>query len=157
MRRKDREVTDVTKIDEIFAKCRVMRLAMNEGESPYIVPLNFGYEKSTVGEYLYFHCANEGKKLDLIKACPNVCFEMDCDHSLIGGKIACDYGYTFSSIIGKGKAEILTEPCDKIHGLKVLMKHQTGRDFEIDEKMSRAVTVCRVMIENKSCKMRSSF
>lgn len=157
MRRKDREVTDNEKIADIFAKCKVIRIAMNDGEAPYIVPLNFGYEKAGDGEYLYFHCANEGKKLDLIKACPKICFEADCDHGLIGGEKACEYGYTFSSIIGKGTAEILTKPCDKIHGLKVLMRHQTGQDFEIDEKMSRSVTVCRIIINEKSCKARSSF
>ena len=38
--------------------------------SPYVVPVNYAY----VGGKILFHCALEGKKLDCIRANPNVCF-----------------------------------------------------------------------------------
>lgn len=66
MRRKDREITDFNEIMNIINKCDVCRLALFDEDYPYIVPLNFGVDKEDDQLYLYFHCANQGKKLDLL-------------------------------------------------------------------------------------------
>ena len=42
MRRKDREVTDFQTMVDIMSRCRVCRLALNDGEVPYLLPVNFG-------------------------------------------------------------------------------------------------------------------
>ena len=47
--------------------------------------MNFGYVGG-IEKRLYFHCANEGRKLDMIGKNNYVCFEMDSDHRLIEGK-----------------------------------------------------------------------
>lgn len=44
MRRRDREIKEFDRIVEIVKKCDVCRIAVNDGEFPYIVPLNFGTE-----------------------------------------------------------------------------------------------------------------
>lgn len=44
MRRKDREITDFDEIVAIMRKCDVCRIAVNDGDTPYIVPMNFGLE-----------------------------------------------------------------------------------------------------------------
>jgi len=44
---------------------------MIEGKIPYIVPMNFGYEMADGALSLYFHCANEGRKINIIKKNPN--------------------------------------------------------------------------------------
>ena len=43
MRRKDREVTDEARIDEIISRCTCCRIGFNDSGEVYIVPLNFGY------------------------------------------------------------------------------------------------------------------
>ena len=43
MRRKDREVTDEARIDEIISRCNCCRIGFNDSGEVYIVPLNFGY------------------------------------------------------------------------------------------------------------------
>ena len=45
MRRKDREVTDEARIDEIISRCNCCRIGFNDSGEVYIVPLNFGYVK----------------------------------------------------------------------------------------------------------------
>ena len=45
MRRHDREITDKNEILEIMDRCDVCRLAFNDGDYPYILPLNFGIEE----------------------------------------------------------------------------------------------------------------
>ena len=44
MRRKDREIVDITEILEIIGKADVLHLGLFDGEYPYVVPLHYGYE-----------------------------------------------------------------------------------------------------------------
>lgn len=61
MRQKNREIKDINKIAEVIDACEVCRIAINDEEYPYIVPLNFGYEmKDNI--ILYFHSALEGQE-----------------------------------------------------------------------------------------------
>lgn len=67
MRRKDREITDFNEIIEIMKKCDSVTLGLNDDGYPYLVPLNFGLHVDGEQVELYFHCAIQGTKLDLIK------------------------------------------------------------------------------------------
>ena len=67
MRRSDREIKEYNEIIGVIEKCDVCRLALNNDGYPYIIPLNFGFKEENGKAELYFHCANEGTKLELIK------------------------------------------------------------------------------------------
>ncbi len=67
MRRTDREVKDTAEIMKIIEKCDVCRLGLSDGNVPYVVPMNYGYEYSDGKLTLYFHGAKEGKKLQIIQ------------------------------------------------------------------------------------------
>ena len=64
MRRRDREITDKQDILEVMRKCDVCRIALHDGDYPYIVPLNFGLQVENDMPVLYFHGALEGKKYE---------------------------------------------------------------------------------------------
>jgi len=147
MRRKDREVTREPELQAILEECKVCRIAVTDQDGPYIIPMNFGYVYENGALTLYFHSAKEGRKLDAIRQNPQVAFEMDCGHGLVEGKAACEYGYSFSSITGKGTARIVTDLEEKKKALSCLMFHQTGRAFEFDEKQAGSVDVIRVEAE----------
>ena len=80
MRRKDREVTDLSDIIGIMENCDVCRLALNDDGYPYILPLNFGMAVNGDKITLYFHSALEGYKVGLIRNDNRASFEMDCKH-----------------------------------------------------------------------------
>lgn len=124
MRRSDREIKEVGTILEIIDQCKVCRLAMNDDEGVYIVPLNFGYEYAQDKLVLYFHSAGEGRKINALSQSQEICFEMDCAHRLLEGKNACDYGYSFKSIIGYGQVTFIEELAKKSRALTFLMKQQ---------------------------------
>ncbi|GHV69012.1 pyridoxamine 5'-phosphate oxidase [Spirochaetia bacterium] len=140
MRRHDREITNIDEKINIIDKCKVCRIALCDGEEPYIVPLNFGYTFENNSLTLYFHGALEGRKIDLLKKNNKACFEVDCGHELIEGKEASEYSYAFESIIGFGKIVFLETDEEKTRGLRILMKHQTGKDFEQFSEQALAVT-----------------
>ncbi len=107
MRRKEREVTDLSEIKEILKKADVLRIALNDGVYPYIVPVNFGFETEEDKLMLFFHGAKEGKKHEVIKKDNHVTFEIDCGHMLIepAGEEACTASFAYESIIGHGIVE----------------------------------------------------
>ena len=121
MRRKDREITDFDEMMKIIAKCDTCRVAMFDETFPYIVPFNFGTDLEDDQLYLYFHCAMEGKKLDLIAKDNRVTFEMDCDHNFIlyEERMSCTMGY--ESVIGHGVIETVPDE-NKYESLKILME-----------------------------------
>lgn len=82
MRRNDREITNFEDILSIMEQCDVCRLALNDTDVPYILPLNFGMERKDEQIYLYFHGASEGRKYELLAQNNTVSFEMDCAHRL---------------------------------------------------------------------------
>lgn len=153
MRRKDREVTDFMKIADIISRCTCCRIGFYDGGEVYIVPLNFGYQTKENTYTFYFHGANEGRKIDLMKKNPNVGFEMDTDYALHEADYACGHSARFQSIIGNGIVSIVSETEEKKLGLSLLMEHNTGkRDWDFDEKMVNAVSVFKLEVTKMSCK-----
>lgn len=151
MRRKDREITDINDIISIIKKCDCCRIAFFDDKFPYIVPMNFGMNYVNNKITLYFHCANEGKKLDLIERNPNVSFEMDCSHKLLVGEVACDYSMEYESVIGSGVATIANE--NKIEALTHLMKNYSDeKRFHFDENVLKAVTVFKIDVSEITSK-----
>ncbi len=127
MRRHDREITDKNEILEIMNRCDVCRLAFNNGDYPYILPLNFGIEEKAGHIILYFHSALEGYKTELIKRDNRVSFEMDCKHEL---KYDDEKGYctmAYESVIGRGRIEVLPDE-EKANALRKLMGHYHKSD-----------------------------
>ncbi len=154
MRRKDREITDFDEIVSIIKRCDVCRLALNDEEFPYIVPLNFGLEVRGDQAFLYFHAASEGKKLDLIARDNRASFEMDCDHSLIlsDEKMSCTMSY--ASVIGRGTIELLPEE-EKYEALKILMRQYRAEDFPFSTKPMKVTAVMRMTVLDMVGKRRS--
>ena len=155
MRRKDREITDPFRINEILMQAKILHLGMFDDQYPYVVPMHYGCEFDGNTITLYVHCASEGHKLDLIRRNPNVFAEIDTDTKLIEGKAACSYGSAYASVMIRGRAEIIEDPAEKIKGLSLLMKNQTGKDFVFNEMMASAVTVLRITSDSFTAKQRS--
>ena len=144
MRRADREVNNIQKIEEIIQTCDCCHLGLIDEDKPYIVPLNFGYQYEDGHLILYFHSAKSGRKIDALQENSAVAFEMDCAHRLIEAENPCQYGYAFASIIGNGDALLVENREEKKKALSLLMKHQTGKDFTFDNQMADAVAVFRI-------------
>jgi len=156
LRRKDREVAETTDLCAILEQCKVCRIAMVDEGRPYLVPLNFGYEMVSEKLFLYFHCAKQGRKIEILKGNPQVCFEMDCEHQLIEGDSACTYGYAYASLIGNGKASFIEDGGQKKHALAKILEHQTGKkDLCFDDRMIQNVTLFQIVSNDFTGKRRT--
>ncbi len=144
MRRKDKEINDVGAIEAILRKASVCRLGLCEANQPYVVPLCFGYKDNT----LYFHCAGQGKKLDIIRKNNNVCFEVDINHELVKADKACDWGMKYKSVIGFGKAVFIEDIESKRKALDVIMQQYSEKSFEYPANAIENIVVIKVEIES---------
>jgi uncharacterized protein len=123
MRRRDRQVEGVKEIEEIISRCQVCHLALSDPHGhPYALALNFGYLPGPPPT-LYFHCARQGKKLDLIQVNPKAAFIIDRDLELKTGPMACDWGMNYESVMGTGCIAIVLDPAERKLGLDAIMAH----------------------------------
>jgi uncharacterized protein len=138
MRRKEKQINETADIEQILKRGEVCRLGFVDKNVPYIVPMNYGYHDQT----LYFHSAREGRKIDLIRANPLVCFEVDELVKMNKAANACDWGASFRSVIGTGTARILETPAEKKNGLDIIMAQYSGRSFNYpDEKLAKTAVI----------------
>ena len=120
MSKADREIKNKEEIIDIIKRCDVIRLAFNNGDYPYILPLNFGFEINENKIIFYFHSALEGTKVEIMKREMKATFEMDCKHELQYDESKGYCTMAYESIIGRGKIRILSEH-EKMDALKKLM------------------------------------
>ncbi len=154
MRRRELEVTDQNEILSVLDECKVLYLGLADGEQPYVVPMNYGYTYENETLILYLHGAKEGYKYDVIRGNQKVSFAMACNVEPFEGKVACQYGMTYFSVMGKGVAEITEDVEEKIKALSILMKTQTDKDFEFNDKLVSIVNVIKITVDTFSAKKR---
>ena len=156
MRRQDRMVTNIDEIKDILNSTRIIHLGMMDGDYPYVVPLHFGYEIVDDILYIYVHGYHEGKKFNLIQENPHVFIEIDGnDEALVsGGDIPCKYSSVYSSVMGRGEASYIDSTDEKSHGLQMLMKQQTGREFTFTDAMVNSVGVVQIKVVDYTAKRR---
>ncbi len=154
MRRNDREITDFAVMESVFNEADVCRVAFADNSIPYIVTLNYGFllGKKNV---LYFHCAPEGRKINMLRKNGYVCFTLDTDHKLFEGKKACGWGMTFKSVVGYGSISIVEDPAERIEALDLIMNHYGGDgNYEYDEKQMTKTMILRLDISEMSGKQK---
>ena len=154
MRKREREVTDLAEIRSILDQCKILHLGLSDDGQPYVVPLNYGYLIEDERLTFYLHGATEGYKYEVLKKNPKVSFAMECNAVPFEGKTACQYGMSYRRLMGKGTAVLITDPEEKQRGMSVLMKTQTGKDFEFNEKLVSIVNVIKIITDEYSAKQR---
>ena len=114
MRRKDREMPRNMAL-AVTDKCAYSVFAtVNPDGSPYCIPLCLARE----GEWLYFHSAPEGHKIDNLKQRNRVCICCVGDVKPVPGEFSIE----FESAVINGTASEVTDREEKIRGLSLISK-----------------------------------
>ena len=152
--KRERQVTDQAEILRILDTAKVVHVGMSVDDEPYVVPMNYGYTMEDGKLTLYLHSALRGKKLDMMAKNPRVFFELDCDQAPFEGKLPCQYGLVYSSVMGRGTASIVEDVEEKKRAMTILMKTQTGKDFTFEERLVSIVAVVRIDVAEYTAKHR---
>ena len=154
MTKRERQITDEAQITAILDAGKVLHLGLAVDNEPYVVPMNYGYTRENGKLVMYLHSAVRGKKLDMIRANPKVFFEIDCDLVPFESELPCQYGLSYSSVMGKGIAHIVDDVEEKKKAMSILMKTQTNKDFTFEDRLVSVVAVIRIDVENYTAKHR---
>jgi uncharacterized protein len=148
MRKPEKEIKDRSEIDLIIRRSKVCRLGMSDNGQPYIIPLCFGYD----GKAVYFHCAKEGRKLEIIHKNNSVCLEFDILEGMVEADKACDWGIKYQSVIAFGKAKVIDGPDEKRAALAVLMSQYSNQSYSFPDEKLAITCVVKVEIDEISGK-----
>lgn len=132
MRRSDRERDRQFALD-VIDRCEYGVTAFVTEGSPYCIPLSL----VRVGEELYFHCALEGYKLDLLRKNPKVCI------SFVGSNVAATDAFTtyFQSAVVEGTAYEVTQREERIEALRALCRKLTPMNMgDFDNAIARSLS-----------------
>jgi nitroimidazol reductase NimA-like FMN-containing flavoprotein (pyridoxamine 5'-phosphate oxidase superfamily) len=115
VRRKDREITDSDALKQVLKSTKYVTIALCMDNEPYLVSLSHGYDEPR--NCLYFHCADEGKKLVYLKANSKVWGQAVQDYGVTD---ECDYAYT--SVHFKGTVSLIDDLREKQHAMEVMVR-----------------------------------
>jgi nitroimidazol reductase NimA-like FMN-containing flavoprotein (pyridoxamine 5'-phosphate oxidase superfamily) len=148
MRRKDKEIADKEEIEEIVKKAMICRVSLSVGGEPYVFPVNYGYRDGC----LYFHSAQQGKKIEMMRKNPHICFQVDTDVEIVPAENACDWSIKYKSVIGFGKAEFLYSLEEKKQALQTIMSQYSDLEYTFTEKSLASVCIVCLHIEEMTGK-----
>lgn len=153
MRRSDR-ARDLDFSLALIDRCTHGVMALSTGEEvPYCLPLSL----VRVGDDLYFHCAHQGRKIDLLRRSPRVCVTF-VGEDRPAFEAPAEYTTWFQSAIVTGTAGEVTDPVEKIEALralcqKVTPEHMDGFDAAIEKSLA-VTAVWKVHMEEISGKAK---
>ena len=147
-------ITEPEEIARILDTAKVLHMGLAVDNEPYVLPMNYGYTLEEGKLTLYLHSAVKGRKLDMIRSNPKVSFSVDCDRQPFEGRVPCQYGLVYSSIMGRGTATIVEDVEEKMQAMSILMKTQTGKDFTFNERLVSIVAVIRIDVAEYTAKNR---
>ena len=148
MRRKEKEITSVEEMVAVIRACSVCRVAMADGDTPYVVAMNFGYRDDAI----FLHCAPEGRKLDILEKNPKVCVLFDTGHELTTGSRSCKWGMRYQSVMAFGVAEPLTSAPERKAALDVIMGNHGGEGGDYQEAVLKKLTVLKITVSSMTGK-----
>jgi nitroimidazol reductase NimA-like FMN-containing flavoprotein (pyridoxamine 5'-phosphate oxidase superfamily) len=122
-RRKDREITESQALKKVLRSTKYVTIAMCMDNEPYLVSLSHGYDEAQ--NCLYFHCADEGKKLVYLKANSRVWGQAVLDYGVTD---ECDYAYT--SVHFRGTVSLIDDLREKQHGMEVMVRQLSEKPEE---------------------------
>ena len=149
MRKVNQEIRDPAIMEEILSGAVICRIAMADGNVPYLLPFNYGYRDRCI----YIHSALSGKKISLLKQNNKVCFEIEQTAKVIPKEKACHWGTLYRSVIGYGTVEIITDPENKQRGLEIIMAQHGAPDLtDFEPKELKAMVILKLTINTMTGK-----
>jgi len=148
MRRKDKEITDKKMMLDIISRAQVCYLGMSKGNMPYVIPINFGYYEDTI----YFHCALEGEKIDVLQENPHVCMVFNVDNKLSNDIAQDDWTMHYKSVIAYGKIEFIMDITQRQDAINIMFHHYGGKDYPLPEPVLAKTMFIKVKMEKMTGK-----
>ena len=140
IRRKEKAIEDVAELKEIIRTAQYVTVALCKDNEPYLVSLSHGYDPNK--NCVYFHCASEGKKMDILKENNVVWGQALIDKGYIQGK--CDHLY--ATVQFKGTVVFIDDFEEKKEALLNMVHKLDDNPDDVAEKQLTEKSIARVTI-----------
>lgn len=151
IRRKEKAIENKEEMIAILESSKYITIAMCQDDVPYLVTLSHGYDREK--DCIYFHCAREGKKVDILTNNNIVWGQAIMDHGYAEG--ACDHLYATTQF--KGTVTFIEDAKEKERALRIMINSlepnpELVMEEQITEKSVQRVHIGRIDIEYMSGK-----
>ena len=151
IRRKEKEISDINEMLAILDEAKYVVVAMCKDNEPYLATLSHGYDRER--NCIYFHCAKEGKKVDILKEQNKVWGQALMDEGYVQG--SCDHLYATTQFMGR--VTFVENRYEKKHALEIMINAleadpQKVLGNQLTEKSIQGVQIGRIDIEYMSGK-----
>ncbi|MFW9848890.1 MAG: pyridoxamine 5'-phosphate oxidase family protein [Candidatus Thorarchaeota archaeon] len=151
IRRKEKAIDSPNEMKQILMTAKYITIAMCEDNEPYLVTVSHGYDSEK--NCIYFHCAQEGKKISILTGNPIVWGQAIMDYGYVEGK--CDHLYATTQF--RGKVTFIEDFDEKKHALTVMVNQlEPNPTIVIDEQFKESsiqkVNIGRINIDYMSGK-----
>lgn len=136
MRRKECSISEEAAW-KIFDESRYHVLSCVDGDKPYAVNISCARMKET----LYFHCAKEGRKIDVLKSNNNVCLSCVSDYALSASKFTTYY----QSCVIEGTMRFVTTEEEKRAALYAIGEKFASDNMKNFEHELRSMPITEVI------------
>jgi len=121
-------------IEDLLRQQVTGRIACYADSRIYIVPINYVYD----GAYIYGHSA-QGKKIDMMRRNPEVCFEIDDIQSI----------FRWKSVIAWGRFEEITDMDEKQQAMQAIIHRIMPLSENAPDHPSHGITEKESDVGNK--------
>jgi hypothetical protein len=151
IRRKEKTITDKNEMLAVIMNARYIIIAMCKDNVPYLATLSHGYDRDQ--NCIYFHCAREGKKIDILR-----------EHNIVWGQALQDKGYVqgscdhlYATTQFMGRVTFIDDIDKKRHALEVMIKAlENDPDYLKERQLTvesiKGVQIGRIDVEYMSGK-----
>ena len=138
-------------MERIIHEAQVCYLGMAEKGEPYVLPMNYAYEPGV----FYLHAAPEGHKLEVLRANPSVCLNINIGNELFHRhkQVGCSWGMKFKSVNAFGKAVFIDDYAEKYRIMQLFMLKFAGEQYEFSEPSIKNVAIIRIVADQMTGKV----
>ncbi len=140
IRRREKTIREEREMQSILKATKYVTIAMCSNNEPYLVTLSHGYDSKN--SCIFFHCAQEGKKIDILRENGIVWGQAFVDHGYANGK--CDHLYV--SVHFRGHVTFITDIEEKRKALTVMVNQLEPNPSRVIEEQFTAKSLKRVNI-----------
>jgi len=140
IRRKEKAIESKEEMIAILETSKYITITMCQNDEPYLVTLSHGYDRKM--NCIFFHCAREGKKVDILTENSSIWGQAIIDHGYADG--ACDHLYATTQF--KGKVSFIEDAKEKEYALRVMIESLEPNPEHVAKEQITKKSVQRVHI-----------
>lgn len=117
IRNQKRNCTDTDKIQHFLENAQTGFLGLSSEDIPYVIPLNFVW----LNQSIYFHGAEEGRKVTYIENNPLACFTVSENYGTITSPIPAKTDTAYMSVIIEGPLLRVTDINEATEAMQIML------------------------------------